>query len=211
MSVQGHLRVIDGNGELNEDLVPILSDAAALMEVVVKQRQEIAGLKRAAAKLAAIDPDAETIGSILEYWRDRTARTKNTKLPVDGKRWRVVKARLRDGYEPEQLKRAIDAVVAFPWMEYGDRFAEPGGARKKRNEIAHAIGDEERTDRNIRLAAGDGMVQSYRWFVHRLTVEKPWMVHALAELGAHEAVHGEVLAAAVLWASASECYDAGHG
>lgn len=202
MSARPQLRCIDGNGEVDEDLVPIMSNEAALLEVVAKQRSEIAALKREAAKAAAVDPDAETIASLLDYWRDRTGRNKKTtKLPVDGKRWRVVKARLKDGYEPDQLKRAIDAVAAFPWMEYGDRYAEPAPGRVKRNEVINAIGDEEKTDRNIRLAAADGPVQSYRWYLHRLTVEKPWMVHALAVLGKHEWVHGEVLASAVRWAS----------
>lgn len=198
-----HLFVVDGDsGQVDEDLVPILSNEAALLEVVVKQRSEIAALKREAAKMAAVDPQADTIEDVLEYWRDRTIRNKKTtKLPVDGKRWRMVKARLKEGYEPDDLKRAIDTVANFPWMAYGDRYADPAPGRVKRNDLAHAIGDEERTERNLNLAVNRGAVESYRWYLHVLTQEKPWMVHALAILGEHDWVHGEVLANAVRWAA----------
>lgn len=204
MSARPDLKVIDGNGEISDDLVPILSDAAALMEVVVKQRCEIAGLKRAAAAMAAVDPDAETIGDVLSYWKDKTNHPRS-QIPVDGKRWRIVKARMKDGFTADQLRRAIDGVAAFPWEgAYGERFADPGEGRKRKDDLSHAMGDEEKTERRIRLAEADAPARAYRRFLFDLTQQRPRMVTALAMLGAHESVHGEVLAAAVRWAHGQE-------
>jgi hypothetical protein len=199
VSARPDLRVIDGNGELADDLTPILSDAAALMEVVVKQRQEIAALKRQAAKMAAVDPDAETIADTLEYWREKTGHTK-AKIPVDGRRWRIVKARLKDGFEADRLKRAIDGVVAFPFEgDYGERFAEPGPGRKRKDDVVNAMRDEELTERRIRLAEGDGPMREYRRFVFNVCRQHPSLVDGLALLGGQDP-NGQVLARAVVWA-----------
>lgn len=199
------LRVITGDGEIAEDLTPILSDAAALLEVVVKQRNEIARLKRAAAKAAAVDPAADTIGEVLEYWRVQTGHLR-AQIPVDGKRWRIVKARLKenerldDEHVVQRLKRAVDGVVAFKYEgDYGRRYTEPGSGRKPKDDIWHAMRDEERVDRMIELADGDGPMQAYRRFVFDACTQRPDLVRALAVLAAQEPQDG-VLARAVVWA-----------
>jgi hypothetical protein len=201
VSVRPDLRVLDGDGEvtIRDDLTALPSDEAALVEVIVKQRREIAALKRDAAKMAAVDPDAETISELLEYWRDKTGHAK-ARIPVDGRRWRIVKARLKDGFEADRLKRAIDGVVAFPFEgDYGERFTEPGPGRKRKDDIVNAMRDEELTERRIRLAEGDGPMREYRRFVFDACRQHPSLVDGLALLGG-QVPDGNVLARAVVWA-----------
>lgn len=56
--------------------------------------------------------ELDIIKSIFEYWKDKT---KSTHSVFDGKRQGRIRARLREGYTAEQLKRCIDLAVVDPF------------------------------------------------------------------------------------------------
>ncbi len=68
-------------------------------------------------------PERDAVSGVFDYWRQRTgyARAK-----LDDKRRRAVKARLKDGYSPEDLRRAIDGCMLTPHNcgqnERGERY-----------------------------------------------------------------------------------------
>lgn len=191
------LRVITGAGEVAEDLTALPSREHELLEVIVRQQRQIAALKGEITKLRKVDPDAEVIGELLEYWRSRT-RHPRARIPLDGSRAKVTKARLAD-FEPEQLRRAIDGVAEFPFMgRFGERFCEDGPDRKRKDDLELIFRDERHVEDAMRLAAGDREHAAYRELVWRLCQVEPVRV-VLAMFGEQEP-HGEVLAAAARWA-----------
>lgn len=203
MSARPNLRVLDGDGEVTvrEDLTPILSETAALVEELVDLRRKLSATRGELTKLRKADPKREVICDILEHWKQRTGHL-GAQVPVDGKRFKVVKARLNDGYTPDQLKRAIDGVAAFPYEgEYGKRYAEKAKGRKQKDDLAlHIMCDEVQVDKRIRLAEADWSYETYRTWLYEQCQAKPNLRHALAFLASEHTPHGSVLASAALWA-----------
>lgn len=195
------LRVIDGEGQVAEDLTAILSEEAALLEVIVRQRREIAALKGELTKLRRIDPDAEDIMTLLDYWQ-RECNHPRSSIEADGVRWRKTKERLANPlFTPERLKRAIDGTAAFPYEgKYGERFTLPADDRRRKDDLAlHIFRDEVQTERRIALAEGDGPYRAYKRLVFDAVRDNPGLVEQFAALGMVDP-HGEVLARAVVWA-----------
>lgn len=198
MSEAPKLRVIDGNGEIDEGASVLPGDYALLVDLNAKHLRTIAALKGEITKLRRVDPQAETITEILDYWRTRTRHPKAC-IPLDGSRAKVTKARLAD-FTPDELKRAIDAAAERPWMGgFGERFCEAGPGRKRRDELELLFRDERHVEDLLALAEGDGPHRAYRRFVHDLCKRDKLVTACLAMLAEHEP-HGEVLAAAAVWA-----------
>ncbi len=195
---RARLRVIDGNGEIDDDAVVLPGDYALLIEQNAKHLRTIAALRGEITKLRKVDPLAETIMEIMEYWRERTGRPR-AKIPLDGSRARVTKARLAD-FTPDQLKATIDAVAAWPFQgKFGVRFCCDGPDRKRKDELELIFRDERHIEDLLKLAQGDAEHAAYRAYVHGLCQSSPNVLLALAILG-DKPPHGEVLRKAALWA-----------
>lgn len=69
------------------------------------------------------EPDeAGQIRELADYWREK-CRHPQAKVDSKTKRWAKVKARLRDGYTPEQIRQAIDGAASKPYVnDEGKRF-----------------------------------------------------------------------------------------
>ena len=195
------LRVIDGNGEVDEDRVAIPSREDALLDELTDLRRKLAATKAENTKLRKVDPDADTVMERLERWQ-RKCHPK-ARIPVDGKRWKVTKARLADGYSAEQLDAVIDVAAELPFEEYGRRYQQPAPGRVRRDDLTFLFADETRVDRLLAIAHGDDGSDTaacrYRSFVWQALNEVPEVRVVLALLGGVEP-HGGVLAAAVRWA-----------
>lgn len=189
-------RVIDGQGELDLDSVAIPTAEAILLERIKKLGWELAAAKAENTKLRAVDPQAAVVRGRLERWQ-RKCHPK-AKIPVEGKRWKIVKARLADGYTPEQLDAVIDVAAALPFEQFGRRYCEAGPGRVRRDDITFVFADETRVDRLLTLTDDDEH-ESYRRWLHGLLTEHPKLVPVLALLAVRPP-HGEVLAAAAVWA-----------
>lgn len=102
-------------------------------EILVEQLQaELRGksltigkLKRELKELRAVEPEAETIRGVLEYWRSKCSP--RAQIAIAGKRWEKVRARLRDKLDgrdpwtPPELKLAVDGALLDPWLSGRDR------------------------------------------------------------------------------------------
>lgn len=62
-------------------------------------------------------PDEAAVIAVLDYWRERTGRTDRTEYTAA--RMGIVRARLREGYTTDQLRRAVDALVASSFHTEG--------------------------------------------------------------------------------------------
>jgi hypothetical protein len=66
--------------------------------------------------------DAGTIRALFDYWRER-CRHPGAKLDNGDTRWQKVGARLREGYTPEQIRKAIDGAAVGAYVnDAGKRF-----------------------------------------------------------------------------------------
>lgn len=191
-----HLRVIDGQGEVDEDSVAIPSGEAVLLDRIKHLGWELAAAKGQIAKMRAADPQAETIKVILEYWRTKTNHPK-AQIPLDGSRAKAVKKMLKM-YSQEQLLSVIDAVAARPYMGYGQRFCCPGEGRQRRDDIELIFRDESHVEQLLAVAA-DEEHEAYRRWLHGVLKEHPQLIPALAVLAVMPP-HGDVIAAAAIWA-----------
>lgn len=64
---------------------------------------------------------------LFDYWRERCGH-EQAKLTSD--RRTKLRARLRDGYTPERIMRAIDGAAAFPFVVDGQRCATGAPAQR---------------------------------------------------------------------------------
>lgn len=85
----------------------------------------VSRLKRELKELRAVEPEAQTIREILEYWRSRCLP--GATLAIGGKRWEKVRARLKDKLDdrepwtPGELRLAVDGALLDPWLSGRDR------------------------------------------------------------------------------------------
>lgn len=194
------LRVIDGNGEVYEDIVAVPDLEAQFLERLKKLMAENAGLKGELTKLRKVDPRSREIQEVLEYWKRHCKHdNKRVQIPVDGARWKVAKARLADGYELAQLKAVCDAAVRYPFEQYGRRFSEMAPGRVRRDDLVLLFRDEARVEKMLALGDGDGPSRVYKRLVWQACKADPGVVSALAVLASSDP-QGEVLAAAARWA-----------
>lgn len=204
MSDRPALRVIDCNGQLDDESVAIPSDMAELVELLVQTKAQLSAEKRKNAKLNQVSDNENEIGEVLAHWK-RACRHNNPRvqIPMFGARWKVTKARLADGRTVAQLRAVIDVAADLPYEQYGLRYSDPGPGRVRRDDLSYLLRDEERIEKLLELAERDRPQQEYRRFVHGLCKQHPLIVAALAMLGGMEPQAG-VLARAVVWAREQE-------
>jgi len=108
-----------------------------LLTTVEKQAKEIGNLAR---KLEAEDPmehhpKRREISEVIDYWKDR-CNHKNSRNSKD--RFDLVRARLTDGYDFEQIRLAIDGLAAFPFVVNAQRRSE-GKPSQRYDQLKHAL------------------------------------------------------------------------
>lgn len=91
--------------------------------------------------------DREAVVRVFGHWREVAGRSRAT---LTTKRYRAVSARLREGWTPEELCRAIDGWRLSEWHQGQN----PQGVVYDALEMM--LGKEERVTRFVRLADSDG-------------------------------------------------------
>lgn len=72
-------------------------------------------------------PDESEVLIVLDYWRTKTGRPERTEYT--SARLGIVRARLRDGYSVDQLKKAVDGLILSDWHVAG-RYTDTSHAFK---------------------------------------------------------------------------------
>lgn len=79
----------------------------------------IGKLRKEIAELRVVEPEAQAVQGVLEYWKANCKP--NAEITQDGKRWKNVRARLRDKFDdrpprtPDELKLAVDGALLDPF------------------------------------------------------------------------------------------------
>lgn len=122
-------------------------DVAALQATVAAQSKEIAGLKRALAAAHRNGPLMDEIREVFDYWKVTLGKRSDVVL---GKgRIDAVRARLKEGFTVERLKRAVDGCATDDWAM--GRVSKTGG--KTFNDLGkHICVSDEAVERFEQMA-----------------------------------------------------------
>jgi hypothetical protein len=88
-------------------------DVEALQATVTKQAKEIVALKRALNEQRRTGPHMDEINEVFDYWKVKLG--KRSDVVLGKQRIDAVRARLREGFTVERLKRAIDGCATDDW------------------------------------------------------------------------------------------------
>lgn len=218
-------RVIDGNGQVDDDTAVLPRDYALLEEEVRRQRRVIAGYKAQIAKLQREDPQAPVIEGVLAYWKRAChGAGSRVEIPLDGKRADVVRKTVKrlvdNDPDPElanpdktaqgeavnaaveraveRIKLAIDGAARMPFEgSYGARFAEAGKGRKRKVDIVYVCRDEIKLEQFVALVDAEPKRLAYRATLAERLQSEPNLKLVLASLFMDGECHGEILARAV--------------
>lgn len=191
-----HLRAVNPDGELVEDVTPIPTSEAMLVEEIVDLRRKLAHAKGEITKLHKVNPE---VSEILEYWHVKCKnRNPRVQIPLGGARAKAVGAMLKTGYSADELKQCIDRVAERPFLHYGRRYCEPGPGRVRRDDLTLLFRDEAHVEQLLALEPESGHDEYRVWLAEQCRC-KPGLVRALAFLAELEP-HGSVIASAAVWA-----------
>lgn len=223
-------RVIDGDGQVDDDTAVVPADYGLLLEANRKHLREIAGLKGQISRLMKVDPLAETIEAALIYWKVRChGPNSRVQIPLDGARAAVVNktlARLiQADQDPllastdkaeraiavesatdralERIKQAIDGAARKPFEgKYAKRYAEQLPGTKRKVDLVYILRDEVKMEQFVSIVESDELRQAYRAELYRELTTRPGMLALFASL---QPEYSEIICASIRWAQTQPC------
>lgn len=151
----GHpMRLVDtGSGEVIDQCPQCTqreSDRENLERENTKLLRKIRRLESDREKERQGDPNRQLILSLIERWKRATGHTRSNANSAD--RFDLIKARLKEGYEPKDLELAIDGIGCFRYVVNGTRVRD--GKRSQRHDrLGIALGGGEAVERFANLGA----------------------------------------------------------
>lgn len=120
-----------------------------LLKLTAKQARENAALARRVAEDAdpSTHPQGAEIVALIERWRTY-CNHRNAKMSAD--RVKLIRARLHDGYTPEQIALAIDGLAAAPYVVNAQRRSE-GKDSQRYDQLKHALNGGQDLERFANL------------------------------------------------------------
>lgn len=94
------------------------------------------------------DPRREVILELIERWKLKTGHPRSNSAAGD--RFDLVKARLNEGYTPDDLELAIDGIGAFRYVVNGER-RRTGKPGQRHDRLGIALGGGEAVERFANL------------------------------------------------------------
>lgn len=104
-----------------------------------RQRRQIAQLKSELSKSRKDAPEYETAKRVYDYWKRTFSKNGTTKFGPA--REKAVVARLKEGFEEEQLRQAIDGCKKKPFVGPHGRMCE-GKKAQRHDDLALICRDE---------------------------------------------------------------------
>jgi hypothetical protein len=137
---------------LQAELNSLAEELAGARQTLKTLERQVTAYKTEVKKLREGEPGADDVKELLEAWRERTGRTRRTKINMDGERAKVTRQALKqvDG-DKELLLLALDGIVLKPYV--GPRGRQPFGTDKQRyDQPQHCWGTEDRIENNVKIA-----------------------------------------------------------
>lgn len=144
--------VVDNEGQVHdgcprcEDVA--VEDVAHLEAEVRKLRRKIDRLEADKQAARENDPNRRVIVDLIDHWKLVTGHPKSNSHSAD--RFDMVRARLREGYTPEQIKLAISGLGHFRYVA-GKQRSPTGQPHQRFDQLKHAIDSGERLERMANL------------------------------------------------------------
>lgn len=223
-------RVIDGEGQIDDDTAVVPADYGLLLEANRKHLREIAGLKGQISRLMKVDPLAETIEAALIYWKVRVhGPNSRVQIPLDGARAAVVKKTLARLIQADQdpllastdkaeraiavesatdraldrIKQAIDGAARKPFEgKYAKRYPEQLPGTKRKVDLVYILRDEVKMEQFVGIVETDELRQAYRAELYRELTTRPGMLALFASLRPE---YSEIICASIRWAQSQPC------
>lgn len=134
---QSHLRVVDGQGEVHDyDSYGCprckevqIGDVQLLETRCRKLERHIKNLERDKQAERELDPNRWEVKRLIELWKEKT---NHPRARISADRFDMVKARLAEGYEVEEVELAIEGLAAYPYVNAKGRSAT--GKRSERHD-----------------------------------------------------------------------------
>lgn len=150
-----HLRaVVDGEtGEIHAHACPRCEDVQ-LQDLELAERRlrklerQIRAMERDQEAARKADPQRAVILGLIEAWKRHTGHPKANVNAAD--RFDVVKARLAEGYTPDQIELAIEGIGAYRYVGPEGRM-RAGKATQRHDRLGIAIGGGEPLERFCNL------------------------------------------------------------
>lgn len=105
-------------------------DVQALQATVTGQQKEIAGLKRALQQAHRNGPLMDEIREVFDYWK--VTLGKRSDVVLGKQRIDAVRARLKEGFTVDRLKKAVDGCATDDWAM--------GRVRKSNGQVFNDLG-----------------------------------------------------------------------
>lgn len=223
-------RVIDGEGQVDDDTAVVPADYGLLLEANRKHLREIAGLKGQISRMTKVDPLAETIEAALIYWKVRChGPHSRVQIPLDGARAAAVKktlARLIEADEDpllastdkaeratalesatdralDRIKQAVDGAARKPFEgKYAKRYAEQLPGTKRKVDLVYILRDEVKMEQFVSIVETDERRLAYKAQLYRELTTRPGMLALFASL---QPEHSEIICASIRWAQGQSC------
>lgn len=113
-----------------------------------KLMRRIRQLERDQEEERMADPNRRIVLGIIERWKVATNHPRSNSNAAD--RYDLVRARLREGYTPENLELAVDGIGAYRYVVSGERKTE-GATSQRHDRLGIALGSGEAVERFANL------------------------------------------------------------
>ena len=114
-----------------------------------KARRRIKSYERREEDKRLEDPNRQLILSLVERWK-RVCNHPNSNVN-SADRFDMIRARLKEGYEPKHIELAIDGIAAFPYVGPHGRQSHNGRGSKRHDRLGIALGSGEDLERFANL------------------------------------------------------------
>lgn len=149
------LALVSADGEPTISFAEALERLQQAEDMVVGQE---ATLKSQAARIGRLEremaekdpthhPRSKEMAAVVDRWR---RATNHPKARISKDRLDLVRARLKDSYEIEEMELAVDGLGAFPYVVNGSRKRE-GHPSQRHDRLGIALGGGEKLEEFARL------------------------------------------------------------
>jgi hypothetical protein len=131
------------NPDTGEVFVPV-EDLENAESELRKLRRRVKAFERREQEIRMEDPNRQLILSLIERWKRVTNHPNSNANAND--RFDLIRARLKEGYKPEQIALAIDGIGAYPYVTGPGRRERQGKPSQRHDRLGICLGCGEKLE-----------------------------------------------------------------